>query len=122
MEEGMREGARQQRTIEARERPTNEAGNEGGKEQHAAAFSDDDGSERRRSFGRGRFSSSAAPLSLPPSSMCNGGRKEGGKRLGKENVASSSHRAEQDATREHEITRLTLVCSIAALHLNHRYS
>ena len=77
MEEGMREGARQQRTIEARERPTNEAGNEGGKEQHAAAFSDDDGSERRRSFGRGRFSSSAAPLSLPPSSMCNGGRREG---------------------------------------------
>ena len=76
MEEGMREGARQQRTIEARERPTNEAGNEGGKEQHAAAFSDDDGSERSRSVA---VASRLVPLpypSLPRQCATEEGRRE----------------------------------------------
>ena len=92
MEEGMREGARQQRTIEARERATNEARKERRKEQHAAAAFSDDGSEcSRRSV-------AVAPrfVPLPPSLVKGGkGRKKKGKgdgpnwhRIGKEQEAT----------------------------------
>ena len=72
MEEGMREEARQQRTIEARERATNEEARKEGRN-NMPRLSPTTAANVRRSFGRGRFSSSAAPLSLLPS-LVNGGK------------------------------------------------
>ena len=106
-------------------------GKEGRKEQHAAAAFSDDCSERECSAfvrSRGRFSSSAAPLFLLPSLVNGGkGRKKKGKgdgpnwhRIGEQEASDGYH----FATQRYEITllRRPLVCSIAALHLNHRHS